>query len=55
MNEAVVECETGDRQDAAETLRRVLEFSPDDTQAHDFLADIESRKTSCAGGENPSQ
>lgn len=53
MNEALLECETGDRQDAAETLRRVLEFAPDDTQAHDFLAGIESGKTSCEGQENP--
>lgn len=51
MNVAVVECETGDRDEAEEALRRVLEFAPDDGEAERFLAGIESGKTSCREGK----
>ena len=49
LNLAIVECETGNRSVALETLRRVLEFSPDDGKAEGLEIEMANGKQNCAG------
>ena len=52
LNFAIMECQTGNRKEAAEALGRVLEFAPDDADAERFLSAIESGTTSCSEPED---
>jgi tetratricopeptide (TPR) repeat protein len=47
MNLAIVECGMGQRSAAEATLGRILEFSPDDQKARDFLDGIQSGRQNC--------
>jgi predicted CXXCH cytochrome family protein len=47
LNLAIVECETGNSEDAVKALKRVLEFAPDNAKAYELLYAIESGKHPC--------
>jgi predicted CXXCH cytochrome family protein len=47
MNLAVVECSAGDRDQALQTLERMLVFSPDDQKARSFLGQIRAGRLNC--------
>ncbi len=48
MNLALVECQTGNPQEALHSLERVLEFSPDNSKARSLKNKILSDKLACA-------
>jgi hypothetical protein len=49
MNLAVVQCGLGSREAALGTLERILEFSPDETQARELASEIRSGRHACSG------
>jgi predicted CXXCH cytochrome family protein len=49
LNLAIVQCESASRTDAEQTLRRVLQFAPDNQRARSMLDAITTGKQSCAG------
>jgi len=52
LNVAIMECRIGNRREASEELRRVLEFAPDDEKAQQLQSAIASGKATCAEPED---
>jgi tetratricopeptide (TPR) repeat protein len=49
LNLAVVQCGLGSREAALGTLERILEFSPDETQARELAGEIRAGRHACSG------
>ena len=49
LNLAIVECQTGNRSAALDSLKRVLEFAPDNSQARGLNEEILGGKRTCTG------